>query len=253
MKKTLCVKCNANVILTDRNLCPKCGEIGVDRMLSESLNQTNHDFAKIIEKLNAIHDNNLPETDLRWATIVVLRDASLWAAMQVKTYPSLMMKKNSPVPQYLKSLQPVSDDSIKRLVFNFDLMNRSSYLTMFLFQVEVFFRGVNSILKNKCTNCGYRELTKHVLKELKIPNDNNEKLDILNIPALVRNCLHAHGIHNKNDEHGKIDGILFKFEKGKRPGYIGWEHVCFFCDKLLEVIGEVLKSPLVKRTQIPWL
>jgi len=161
------------------------------------------------------------------------------------------MSSNSPIPKYLKSENPkTSDNDIKQLVSNFDLINRASYLLMFLFLIEGFLGSVNSKLKNKCKKCGYKKLAIHVLKELKIPNINNEKVDILNVPALVRNCLHAEGKHTRENDQGTIDGILFKFVKGKKHYYGSWEHTIFFCDRILDVLKEILQSSFVKKTPI---
>lgn len=252
MTKTNCSKCNQKVVLVNSCLCPLCGKLGVERMLTDSFEHANKEFPKIVNKLNKIQDPNLSVTDLRLVTIEKLKEASMWAAFQIKTFPDLMMKSNSPIPIYLKSInENVTDDNIKQLVSNFDLINRASFLTMFLFQIEVFLAGINSVLKTKSSRSNYYELAKHILKELKIPNPKNEKLDILNVPALVRNCLHAEGKHKKKNTEGKVQGILFKFVKGKSHKYGSWEHTCLFCDKIIDVLEEILNSSIKKGAYIP--
>lgn len=246
-----CSNCGINVSLNKFDMCPKCAYLGKNKMLDESLRDADKQFVQLVSKINSMQNNNLSIPDQRLTIVVKLREASIWADMITKTYVSLMMMGNSPIPKYLKNLNSnITDNDIKQLVTNFDLINRASYLTMFLFLIENFFGNVNEQLSNKCQKCGYRELAKHLLKELNISNINNEKLDILNVPALVRNCLHAEGKHMKNNDQGTIDGIFFKFIKGKTHHYGSWEHTIFFCDKILDVLEEILQSSFVKKTPI---
>jgi len=247
-----CTKCNQAVTLVDSWLCPSCGELAVQRMLTDSFDQANIEFPKIINKLNQIQDSSLSLSDLRLTTIVKLREASMWAAFQVKSFPDLMMKASSPIPIYLKTINGnISDSHIKQLVSNFDLMNRASFLTMFLFQIEVLLNGINSVLPNQSSRTNYNALIKHVLRELSISDPNDSRYDILNVPALVRNCLHAEGKHTRDDNHGEINGVLFRFTRGQTHSYGSWEHTCFFCNKAIDVIEEILNSNFVKNTLIP--
>jgi len=246
-----CSNCGINVILNQFDICPECAHLGKNKMLNESLQDADKQFVKLVSKINSMQNNELQIPDQRLTIVVKLREASMWADMITKTYVSLMMHKDSPIPKYLKlQNKNITNDDIKQLVSNFDLMNRASYLTMFLFLIENFLGNVNRQLPNKCQNCGYRKLAKHVLNELEISNINNEKLDILNVPAMVRNCLHAEGKHMKNNDHGTIDGILFNFVKGGTHRYGSWEHTIFFCDHILDVLQDVLQSSFVKQTPI---
>ena len=251
MTLTNCSKCNHKVVLINSCLCPLCGGLGVARMLTDSFDHANKEFPKLINKLNIIqHGSNLPNSDIRFTTIVKLRETSIWTAFQIKFVPSLIMKSDSPIHVYLQSINKnIKYDDITQLVSNFDSINRASFLTMFLFHIEVFLNGINSILKTKCDSSNYKALAKHVLKNLNIPDPKKEKFDILNVPALVRNCLHAEGKHKKEDTDGSIEGVFFKFVKGKTHSYGSWEHTCFFCDKLIDVFEEILKCSIIKKLQ----
>ena len=169
MTKTNCSKCNQKVVLVNSCLCPLCGKLGVERMLTDSFEHANKEFPKIVNKLNKIQDPNLSVTDLRLVTIEKLKEASMWAAFQIKTFPDLMMKSNSPIPIYLKSInENVTDDNIKQLVSNFDLMNRASFLTMFLFQIEVFFEKLLFYIWNKYRKT--RKKNSKIFKKKIVPN-----------------------------------------------------------------------------------
>ncbi len=228
-----------------------CGRLGVERMFTDSLEYANMEFPKLINKLNIIqHGSNLPNSDIRLRTIEKLRETSTWTAFQIKFFPSLIMKSDSPIHVYLQSIDKnIKYDDITQLVSNFDLINRASFLTMFLFHIEVFFNGINSILKTQCDRSNYKAIVKHVLKNLNIPDPKKEKFDILNVPVLVRNCLHAEGKHEKEDTDGSIEGVFFKFVKGKIHSYGSWEHTCFFCDKIIDVFEEILKCSMIKTLQ----
>jgi len=49
----------------------------------------------------------------------------------------------------------------------------------------------------------------------------------------------------------KIDGMLFKFKKDEEHHYGSWEHTCFFCDKILDVLNEILQSQIIKNNPVP--
>jgi len=134
-------------------------------------------------------------------------------------------------------------------VEGFDLLNRRNFLTNFLFQVEVFMKSINTILENTYKKKGYVELVRHVLKELNMLDEN--RLNILKIPALVRNTMHVNGPHTDNDDNGKIDDILFVFKKSETPKYAHWINLYFFADKILDVMNELLLNEFLEDKKLP--
>lgn len=130
-------------------------------------------------------------------------------------------------------------------IYNWDLMNRISFLTVALFYVENMFKSINSGLDKKFMGKGYSNLIKHVLKELHMNDQKKKNYYTLNIPAIVRNLAHGAGLHEDNNDNGKIQGILFKFEKHDDPPYASWRHNCFFIENIIEVLEKVMSNPKV--------
>ena len=250
-----CKECGKKLDSSLKLICPSCGRLPVEQDLWKTIEQLLPLLIDLNNKINKLKrflkNNKIPLDDQRTRTVVSLGYITMWTIIQLKIFVPNFKTKISPIPVYMQSLNKMSEKDMIDFIFNFDLMNRISFFTMFLFQTDVFLRSINSTLRNKSTGKGYKTLVKHVLKELKIPNQNNKKYHILYIPAIVRNCLHTDGIHTEEDDNGKIEGILFKFKKGCAPGYGSWLHEYFFCDKILDVIEEILNLPKIKMKKLP--
>ena len=136
---------------------------------------------------------------------------------------------------------------------NLDQMNRRSFLTAYMFQVEVLLKRINEILPNVYYEQSYKKLVQGILKELKLSTNYTEKFNIMYYPTIVKNSLHMNGMHSGKNFSGKIDGIKFSFKNKERIEYGEWRHVYFFCDKMLEVIGDILQHPFVGNKYIETL
>lgn len=127
---------------------------------------------------------------------------------------------------------------------------RSSKLFLLLetqFQAETLFKNILREFGSPATKQGYYNIAEAVLLATGIPNPK-DKLKILNVPALMRNSMHANGIH-----HGwkgtstieLIDGIEFRFEDGKRVQCGNWVHIITALTATMQIVEEVLASQAV--------
>jgi hypothetical protein len=115
------------------------------------------------------------------------------------------------------------------------------------FQAETLFKNILREFGSPATKQGYYNIAEAVLLATGIPNPK-DKLKILNVPALMRNSMHANGIH-----HGwkgtstieLIDGIEFRFEDGKRVQCGNWVHIITALTATMQIVEEVLASQAV--------
>lgn len=136
-------------------------------------------------------------------------------------------------------LQVVADDWL-----------RSAKLFLLLecqFQTETLFRSILTGLGRAAKDHGFFKIAKSTLQIADI-SDAGTKMRTLNVPAMMRNSMHANGIHHGHlgsSSTETINGIEFKFENGKKVECGHWVHIVTALKASLDVTGEVLMSPKV--------
>ena len=182
--------------------------------------------------------------DIRSDFFVIFSELNLWLLIQLDTYLELLESDNIKISKYV-SLTP--NDHIQFLL-QYDTLNRASYCTNAMFQVEHFLNMIGS--KIGVEKDSYYRYTKSLLSHLNIYDDN--KFKTLNAPAQIRNSLHNNGCPDRDFEV-IIRGRLYKFVKTKPIIYTGWESLYIFFDELLNIIIEITdkhalrKIPKIKR------
>jgi hypothetical protein len=248
-----CFICNKN-IRSDSILCPHCGQDPVNKNILEGIQDMFKLTVNLNEKIKTLHQHyvinpNLGEHDERNQSLGALNITTFWLNIQLMLY--VLSKRTDPVPQKILLLNPNStDDELLRTYYNLDLTNMRAFLTLFLAHVEVLLDRLTKFLPNLDYGYGYKNLTKHILKELSLTTLDNELFFILYFPAIIRNTLHTNGIHTDETISGKISGILFKFEKDKHV-LSCWRQIYFFCDKILDALDSILKHPMIKDKPLP--
>ncbi|MDE1862847.1 MAG: hypothetical protein KGI33_08040 [Thaumarchaeota archaeon] len=206
------------------------------------------------EKIKALHQRyvinpNLGTRDERNQSLGALNITAFWLNIQLMLY--VLTKRTDPVPQKILLLNPDStNDELLRTYYNLDLTNMRAFLTLFLAHVEVLLERLSKLLPNSESSYGYKNLIKHILKELSLTTSDNELFFTLYFPAIIRNTLHTNGIHTDETITGKISGILFKFEKDKHV-LSCWRQIYFLCDKVLDTLDVILRHPMIKDKPLP--
>src|ERR671932_1277778 len=183
--------------------------------------------------------------DIRYDFFVTFSELNLWLLVQIDTFLELLDSNSIKIPKYV-SLTP--NDRIQFLL-RYDTLNRASYCTNAMFQVEHFLNVIGS--KIGVEKDGYYSYTKSLLSRLNIYDDN--KFKTLNAPAQIRNSLHNNGCPDRDFEV-TIRGRLYKFVKSKPIMYTDWRSLYIFFDELLNIMIEITdnhalrKIPKIKRT-----
>lgn len=254
-KKQPCIACGKKIDPAKDFLCHRCGRSPITIDMFDAMDEMAKLTVKLNDKINLLRQFfetlNLPHDDVRNQFLGSISVISSWLIIQLIIYRDYARSTNSPIGKKIRESNPnMTLAQLTEIVKNFDLMNRRSYLTSFMFQVEVFLERINGVLPNITSDQGYKKLVKHILKELGMTQVDNEKYRVLYFPALVRNSLHMNGIHMDTDDNGKIQKIQFSFKNKQLVKHAGWRHIYFFCDKILDVIQEILKNKLVGNTYI---
>jgi len=124
---------------------------------------------------------------------------------------------------------------------------RSAFLTLFMFQVENLLKMIRNNLPNLSKSEKYYDVCKDVLS-VTHPSNTQEKHEILQCPALMRNCLHTSGVHTKANVTVTVNGTQYNFTKNQMFNSGGWDSIYAVLDSLVDVIYEIFNDSNVKKT-----
>ena len=216
-----------------------------------SLNQiiidVQRNFKKLLQKTYSLihkYNNAYGDEDGRAKFFVQYFLLNLWLLIQFDGFLEVFARRSNRVSRYVQ----FTPEDTMQFISQYDTINRTSYCTKAMFDVEHFLKSVSKLLGMN-TEVGYREMTRKLKNSLNLTDD---QFDILNVVARVRNSLHNNGYHTEEDFEIVIRGKSYKFEKDKQVKFLGWDNLYIMFDELLDVIEFILESPQVKQlTQIP--
>lgn len=157
------------------------------------------------------------------------------------------------IPQLL-GLQTVTTDGVKMAG---DMLNQSARLGFAVlgqFQVENALRNVGRELRLPSGGTGFYRTAQTVLTAVGLPSD---RLQVLNVPARIRNSLHANGIHHRQhpSEASKVlvNGVTYEFIDGRPITCAAWEHIAHALEASVGVLEEVFLSHQVRAVTDPMM
>jgi hypothetical protein len=133
-------------------------------------------------------------------------------------------------------------ENASQFMKQYDTINRASYCTKAMFDVEDFLKSIIKQL-NIHPKSRYWDLTMQLKERLHL-SDYQQK--ILNLPAITRNSLHSNGYHTKDYFEVNIGRKKYKFEKGEKVRCTDWANLYIMFDELLDIMEIVIESPEVK-------
>jgi hypothetical protein len=216
-----------------------------------SLNQTIVDaqtnFNNLLQKTSALiekYNNAYGAEDARDEFFVGYYILNLWLLIQFDSFLEVFAPRSNRVSRHVQ----FTPQNTIQFMAQYDTINRASYCTKAMFDIENFLNSLAERLGKK-TDGGYRKVTRTIKDSLKL---TDEQFKILNLPAVVRNSLHNNGYHTEKDFEVVIRGKSYKFEKGKQIMFSGWDNLYVMFDELLDVIVSIIESAEVKQlTKIP--
>ena len=139
-------------------------------------------------------------------------------------------------PEYIN---PVAEDLLRS--------SRLFLLVESQFQIETLFRNILLALGKPANKQGFYNVAESVLTAAGLA-DSAAKLQVLNVPAYMRNSMHSNGIHHgwkDSDTIEWIKGVEFRFEHGKRVQCGSWYHIVTALSASFELVDEILGSASV--------
>jgi hypothetical protein len=114
------------------------------------------------------------------------------------------------------------------------------------FQIETLFRNILNALGRNAPK-GFHAVAREVLSASGVVNQVR-KLELLNVPAFMRNSMHANGVHygfQGGSTSLTIDGWQFDFVHGQKVACGSWVHVVTALNFSIKVVEEILTSATI--------
>lgn len=170
----------------------------------------NHpNYFKLLQKVwkKAVYYNKqYGVDDARTVFFTNFSELLVWLLIQFDDFINTQDHSTGKIKKYIS----LNDESKVIMVSQLDTINRASFLTKLMFDVE---HLIKSILDhfNQNTNTGYGKLVDDFLCELNVTDLQTTK--ILKLPAGVRNALHNNGYTKYNIEETILQNQTYKVKK----------------------------------------
>lgn len=197
---------------------------------------------RILEKLG------IPEDDARAQGMVHVRQlCNTIAAVPIKLLQNAERPSN--IPSILALLGLNNTKGLKSCLTDLNKNSKTSFLTMVQFSLEnCIVQVIGAIGEGRPCN-KFSKDAKLIIELCSIADPEQKKLDLLMVPAWLRNTLHANGIHSGRSKTVIIYGAEYVFEKDKRINCGSWSHIFHTVLNSLNVYEEILTSEKVRTIQ----
>jgi hypothetical protein len=220
------------------------GQVRLDQLIRGA----QQDFIKLCLKTDSLVDKykrGYGDEDGRPEFFMQCYLLNVWLLTQFDNFLEILDRRNNRVTRYID----LTGQDRKQFVLQYDRINRASYCTAAMFNVEIFLKRIIDNLPGNNKTHGYRNITENLRKSLGL---TPYQRDVLNVLARVRNALHDDGYHRKPDHTVVIRGISYNFVNGQKIGLAGWNHLYIMSDELLDVIiNSIIDTPQVEKLTIP--
>lgn len=179
------------------------------------------------------------QEDVRFDFFAVFSEINQWMLIQLDMLSEISQPNEQRISKYMKLSQ--QDKMI--LIYEFDKITKSAYLTESMFLTEHLIKNLMNGLHEKSSE-GYFKLTKTFLSKIQFYTDQNHK--ILNAPAQMRNSLHNNGYASFNFEV-TIQGKTYQFINGKQVRFAGLDTIFIFYSELLDLLIKIIEQPKIKK------
>jgi hypothetical protein len=135
--------------------------------------------------------------------------------------------------------------ALKSVLTDFNNNSKASFITMVQFAIENCIAQVIEAMGSKQPTGKFSRNIKLLLQLCSIP-DLQRKLDLLLVPAMLRNTLHSNGIHKWPSKTVTVDGEDFVFEKDSRVSCGSWSHIFHAVKNSLSIYEEIFTSERIR-------
>lgn len=118
---------------------------------------------------------------------------------------------------------------------------RYSFLLLIHFKFDNLFYQLLEELNSLPNRGGYWNISKELLRVTHMPN-SNDKFEILQTFAFLRNSFHGNGVHNRSELHKTIGTSNYDFVRGKKIECSSWNHIIDALVANIDIVEKILLS-----------
>ncbi|MHB8602486.1 MAG: hypothetical protein ACYC6W_06390 [Nitrosotalea sp.] len=213
--------------------------------MSEIIPKLPEDIAeKFLELKNKIVTitENYNEKDGRF---VILNNCNLAIISIITKLNTWLALRNDPTLQIIyRRMIGLDEGDLEGFMRQEIFFVRLSFVAIFQFQIETLFKILIAKLENKQPPEKYYQIIKRLLKLLKL--ESQEKEDILNLLAYVRNSFHSNGVHTRKSKTFTINGQKFEFVEGQPLSRGDYGDLYFILNEVIKIIDEIFSTEKIK-------
>ncbi len=196
---------------------------------------------KLLERIKEMWlRKELQHLDLRTFFFDAFMWTITWTNSQLNTSTRVLTGKpvhDTPPPILTNEQQ----NGVGRVLAFYDICTKTSFITLLMFQIEVFLKGLSAKLNIVPQNRSYSSVVNALTNEL-IHDNREQKKKFLMVTAHIRNALHANGYHMNDYFEVTIDDITYKFHEKEEIDFAGWSQLFTFINATLDVLEEIIFS-----------
>lgn len=200
---------------------------------------------EIKDKCNSIIENlNLNESDVRIQGMIHVRGlCNTLAAIPIKLQQNAENPNNISAILSLLGLSSIDDLSI--ILEDFNANSKIGFITSVQFALENCIVRIIEAIPGVDPQFSFSQNADIIIEQSEIPQAAH-KLDLMLLPAWIRNTLHANGIHNRSNRTIVVDGESYIFERGQRIAGGTWSHLFHAISHSLVVVEEIFISDRIR-------
>jgi len=140
---------------------------------------------------------------------------------------------------FMRKLFKLKRGDVKTFLETYAIFARFGFQTMIQFQIENMFKNILAKLTNAPPPQTYYKIVQELIQTLSLQNPQ-DKIDKLNVIAMMRNSLHSNGIHTKESKTVIINGHKYEFIQNQTVTCSDWAEMHFALNEVLKIIDEIL-------------
>lgn len=140
------------------------------------------------------YEKEYGKDDMRSDFYIIFSQLNMWLLLQLDYLLQMLDPSNENTSKYTN----LTSESRKVFLVQYDTINRASYCSKAIFDVEHFLMTISKVL-GLFTKKGFYNISKQIMQYLDI-EDQETKLRILNAPAKIRNSLHNDEVFNEKED-----------------------------------------------------
>lgn len=200
---------------------------------------------EIKDKCNSIIDSlNLVESDARVQGMIHVRQlCNTLAVIPIKLQQNAENPNNIPVILSLLGLSNIDD--LSRILQDFNANSKVGFITVVQFALENCIVRIINAIPGENPQINFNQNAELIIRLSGIP-EVEHKLELMILPAWIRNTLHANGIHNRSNRIIVVDGESYIFERGQRIVCGTWSHLFHVIFHSLVTVEEIFMSDRIR-------